>query len=98
MTVLGWVYFFVGVSVLSLIVAAFFARQVIGFNIGAADMQKISAAIKEGAGALLKRPYKRVAAVTVAVLGLLLPAFAYGQTEHAGGGEANLTQSQTLHA
>jgi K(+)-stimulated pyrophosphate-energized sodium pump len=85
------VYFFVGVSVLSLTVAVIFARQVIGFNIGTTDMQKIFAAIKEGADALLKRPYKRVAAVTVAVLGLLLPTFAYGQTEHAGGGEANLT-------
>ena len=36
--------------------------------------------------ARLKRQYKIVAAV----LGLLLPTFAYAQPEHAGGGEANL--------
>ena len=51
MTVYGWVYSFLGDSLLS-----------------------------------LKRQYKIVAAV----LGLLLPTFAYGQTDHAGGGEANL--------
>jgi K(+)-stimulated pyrophosphate-energized sodium pump len=50
-TVYGWVYSFLGDSLLS-----------------------------------LKRHYKIVAAV----VGLLLPTFAYGQTDHAGGGEANL--------
>jgi K(+)-stimulated pyrophosphate-energized sodium pump len=64
-TAQGFVYFFLGVSVLPLI-AGFFARKVAGLN--------------------LKRLYKTGAAV----LGLLLPAFAYGQPEHAGG-EANLT-------
>ena len=43
MTALGWVYFFLGGSVLSLLVAAFFARQVDGSGIGTADMEKISA-------------------------------------------------------
>jgi len=38
------------------------------------------------AAAFLKRQYKAVAAL----LGLLLPTFAYAQPEHAGGGEANL--------
>ena len=49
-------------------------------------MQKISGAIKEAAKAFLKRHYMTVAAI----LGLLLPTFAYGQAEQAGGGEANL--------
>jgi K(+)-stimulated pyrophosphate-energized sodium pump len=49
------VYFFLGVSALSLLVP------------------------------FLKRQYK-----TVAALALLLPTFAYGQGEHAGGGEASL--------
>jgi K(+)-stimulated pyrophosphate-energized sodium pump len=66
------VYFFLAVSALSLVVAFFFARQVIG-------------AIKEGAVTFLKRQYK-----TAAILGLLLPAFANAQSEHAGGGEASL--------
>jgi len=85
-TVLGWAYFFLGVSVLALFVAVFFARQVIGLNMNTTVMQKISAAIKEGAGAFLKRPY-RIAAV---LLGLLLPTFANAQSESAGGGEASL--------
>jgi K(+)-stimulated pyrophosphate-energized sodium pump len=37
--------------------------------------------------AIFKRKYKTVAAV----LGLLLPTFAYAEPAHAGGGEANLT-------
>ena len=37
--------------------------------------------------AFFKRKYKTVAAV----LGLLLPTFAYAEPAHAGGGEANLT-------
>ena len=55
MTATYWVYFFLGVSALSLLVP------------------------------FLKRQYK-----TVAALALLLPTFAYGQGEHAGGGEASL--------
>ena len=43
MTVTYWVYFFLGVSVLSLLVAFLFARQVIGSDIGTPDMQKIAA-------------------------------------------------------
>ncbi len=62
---------FFAVSVLSLIVAFFFSRQVIG-----SDMV-----------AFFKRQWKMVAAVLV----MLLPTLASAQTEHAGGGEANLT-------
>ncbi len=87
MTPVGWVCFFLGVSVFPLMMAVFLARQVIGSGVGTPGMQKISAAIKEGVMALLKRQY-RIAAV---VLGLLLPTLANAQTEHAGGGEANLT-------
>jgi K(+)-stimulated pyrophosphate-energized sodium pump len=71
-------------SALSL-VAAMFARQVIGSDTGTVAMLDIAAAIKEGAMSFLKRQYKIVAAV----LGLLLPTFANAQ-EHASGGEASL--------
>jgi K(+)-stimulated pyrophosphate-energized sodium pump len=85
------VWCFLGVSGLSLIVAFFFARQVIGSDIGTSEMQKIAVAIKEGAEAFLKRRYKTVAAgLSMPLLGLLLPTFASAQ-EHAGGGEASLT-------
>jgi K(+)-stimulated pyrophosphate-energized sodium pump len=43
-------------------------------------------AMKHGIGVFLKQQYR----IVVALLGLLLPTFAYAQTEHAGG-EANLT-------
>ena len=81
------VVFFLGMSVLSLFVAFLFERQVIGSDTGISTMQRIAAAIKQGAESFLKRKYKTVAAL----LGLLLPTLAYGQTEHTGGGgEANL--------
>ena len=83
MTVLGWMNFFVSVSVLTLIVAAFFARQVVGFEIGMTGMRKISTVIVKGAEAILKRPYKAAAGLLT-----LLPTLAYGQNE--AGGEASL--------
>ena len=58
-TVLGGVDFFACVGVLTLIVAAFFARQVIGSEIGMAKMRKVSAAIMKGAEVLLNRPFGR---------------------------------------
>jgi K(+)-stimulated pyrophosphate-energized sodium pump len=75
-TVQDCVYFFLGVSVLGLLAAALLSTF---------------SAIKQGVGAFLKRQYRIVAAVTVAVCGLLLPAIANAQTEPGGGGEANLT-------
>jgi K(+)-stimulated pyrophosphate-energized sodium pump len=74
------------VSVLSLFVAFLFGRQVIGSDQGTPETQKIASAIKEGAEAFLKRRYRTIAAL----MGMLLPTFAYAQPDHAGGGEANL--------
>ena len=82
----GWVYFFLAVSALSLGAAWLFTREGMAVDAGIPAMQAIAAAIKEGAKAFLKRRYKTVAAI----LGLLLPTFAYAQPEPAGGGEANL--------
>jgi K(+)-stimulated pyrophosphate-energized sodium pump len=91
-TVTNWVEFFLGAGAFSLIAAVIFARQVIGAAIVRTGIPRIFAGLKsgsisEGAGALLKLRYKAAALVA----GLLLPTFAFGQTEHAGGGEANLT-------
>ena len=83
----GWVYFLLAVSVLSLGVAILFTREVMGAGTGTPAMQPIAGAIKRGAKAFLKRQYKTV----VALLCLVIPTFAYAQTEHGGGGEANLT-------
>ena len=81
MTVMNWVEFFLAVSVLSL-----FVRRVIGSNIWTSESEGIAGAIKGGAEAIVRRPYRFV----LAGLGLLLPAVANAQPEHAGGGEANL--------
>jgi len=81
-------YVFLGVSVLSLLVAFLFARQIIGSDTGISAMQQIAAAIKHGVGAFAKRHSMTWAAVLG--MGLLLPTFANAQTEHAAGGEANL--------
>jgi K(+)-stimulated pyrophosphate-energized sodium pump len=83
-TVQYGVCLFLLVSVLSLLVAFFFSRQIIGPDTCAPGMQNITGAIK-GVESLLKRKYKTVAAL----LGLLLPTLASAQ-EHAGGGEASL--------
>jgi K(+)-stimulated pyrophosphate-energized sodium pump len=85
------VYFFLGVSVLSLIVAVFFPRQVIGSDTRTSFMRRIAAALNERVVAFLNRPYKS-AAVLLGLLFASVPTFAFAQTEHAdGGGEANLT-------
>ena len=85
MTVMNWVEFFLAVSALLLVVPFVFARQIIGSDTGTPETLKLAGAIRAGAKALLKRPYKPA----VALLGLLLPTFAAAQ-DHAGGGEANL--------
>ena len=85
-TVNEWGIFFLAVSVLSLIVARLFTREVIGAGSGTPALHQIAGAIKQRAEAFLRRPYKTV----VALLCLLSPTFAFAQTEHAGGGEANL--------
>ena len=81
-----WAYFFLVMSVISLSAAFLFTRKVIGANKETA-MRAMAAAIRQGADALLKRGSRTVAALG---MGLLLPSFAQAQTEHTGGGEANL--------
>jgi len=78
-SVTAWVCFFLTVSALSLFVARIFTREVVGSDTATPAMQQIAA--------FLKRRFKTVAAL----LCLMLPTFAYAQTEHAGGGEASLT-------
>jgi K(+)-stimulated pyrophosphate-energized sodium pump len=89
-TATNWVYFFLLVSVISL-VAARLARQVLGLDNKTPGMGKIAGACKQSAVAFLKRNFKTAAACSAALAGgLLLPAVASAQSEPAGGGEANL--------
>jgi len=78
-----WVYFYMGASTLSLILAVLFARQGIGSKSGSARLLMAAGAIKNGAGILLKRPCRTVAVL----LGLMLPMLAGAQEQT---GEASL--------
>jgi K(+)-stimulated pyrophosphate-energized sodium pump len=80
----------IGISVLSLLVAAMLARHVIGQDAGTPQMQKISNAIKEGAEAFLRRQNKTILSLSfvlalVIYLGYLL-----------GAGDALLARRMTI--
>ena len=77
-----WVYFFLGVSVLSLFVAWLFARQVLAADTGTSAMQQIAGAIKEGAEAFLKRQYK-----TIYILSVVAAILIYGLYLFLGKGQ-----------
>jgi len=76
-TVTNWVEFFLSVSGLSLVVAFFFARQVIGSDTGTPAMQQIAAAIKEGAEAFLKRQYKTIYALSLVAAVLIYALYLF---------------------
>ena len=79
MSVTAWVYFFLAVSVLSLIVALWFTREVIGSDTGTPAMQQIAAAIKQGAK-LPEAPLQDRGGPPVPHAS---PTFAYAQSEHS---------------
>ena len=60
-----WPYVAVGAGALGLVLAAFYARQVLVASPGNQRMQDISAAIREGAMAFLRRQYTWVAVFVV---------------------------------
>ncbi len=66
--------FIMSVSILSLIVAALFARQVLRADKGTPGMQEIASAIKEGAEAFLRRQYSTIALLS-GVVAVILFAF-----------------------
>jgi K(+)-stimulated pyrophosphate-energized sodium pump len=55
-----WVWFIMGVSVVSLLMAWIFTREVLGADTGTAAMQAIALAIKQGAEAFMKRQYRTI--------------------------------------
>ncbi len=67
----GWVWFFMLVSVGSLLMAAILGRQVLAADTGSKGMQEIAAAIKEGAEAFLKRQFTTIGWMSLALAALL---------------------------
>ncbi len=65
-----------GISVLSLLIAAWLARWVLGADTGTADMQSISNAIKEGAEAFLRRQYLTIYMISAVVAVILYVLYA----------------------
>ena len=69
-----WVWFIMGVSVVSLFMAWIFTREVLGADTGTAAMQAIALAIKQGAEAFMKRQYRTIYTFSV-ILAVVI--FAY---------------------
>ncbi len=65
------VFLIIGSAILGLLYALFASRQVFSAATGNADMQRIAAAIQEGASAYLNRQYSTIAMVGVVIAGLL---------------------------
>ncbi len=95
MTLQDWVNFFLGLSILSLITAAIFARQGISSDIGAPAMQRISARNRRvDVGGRMKsnvfsRRWGRLAGVITTLI-LLGKGVAFAAPVEQAGGEANL--------
>jgi len=62
-----WLWIALGVGALALVAALMLTRSVVAADTGTADMQVISNAIREGAEAFLKRQYKTIGAIALAL-------------------------------
>jgi K(+)-stimulated pyrophosphate-energized sodium pump len=62
-----WLWIALGVGILALAAALMLARSVIAADSGTADMQAISNAIREGAEAFLRRQYRTIGAIAIAL-------------------------------
>ena len=74
-----WLYVAVSAGALGLLLAAFYARQVLAAPPGNDRMREISAAIREGAMAFLKREYTWVAVFVAAMAVLIFILLDYGR-------------------
>ena len=62
-----WLWIALGVGTLALVAALMLTRSVVAADTGTADMQVISNAIREGAEAFLKKQYKTIGAIALAL-------------------------------
>src|SRR5205807_2811131 len=73
-----------GLSVLALVVAWGLRGYVLRQDTGTADMRKISDAIQEGAEAFLRRQYRTIGLLSVALGVLIYVLYAFFRKPHAG--------------
>jgi len=66
-----WLWLALGISALSLLMVLYFTRYVMAADTGTPEMQVISNAIKEGAEAFLRRQYKTIALLSIALAVLI---------------------------
>ena len=71
-----WVWFIMGVSVVSLLMAWIFTREVLGADTGTPAMQAIALAIKQGAEAFMRRQYKTIYTFS-AILAVVIFSYYY---------------------
>jgi K(+)-stimulated pyrophosphate-energized sodium pump len=86
-TAIYWVGLFFAMSPVLLAVGSSLSSQIIGSGMGTLEMQNFVSAMMSVAGGFVKGKLK----IGAALLGLMVPTLAFGQEEHAAGGEANLT-------
>jgi K(+)-stimulated pyrophosphate-energized sodium pump len=68
-----------GISIVSLLVAAFFSKYVISKDAGTPQMQKISNAIKAGAEAFLRRQNKTIIALSLVLAFVIYAGYFFGK-------------------
>ncbi len=74
-----WLWIALGVGILALAAALMLARAVIAADTGTPDMQEISNAIREGAEAFLKRQYRTIGAIAVALAVILFIGYSLSE-------------------
>jgi K(+)-stimulated pyrophosphate-energized sodium pump len=74
-----WLYVAVGAGISGLLLAVVFARQVLAAPPGNDRMKELSAAIREGSMAFLRREYTWVAVFVVIMAGLIFALLDYGR-------------------
>src|SRR5579875_1201562 len=71
----NYLWIALGTGVLGLIAAVFFARGVLGSDVGTAEMQRISNAIRQGAEAFMRRQYGSIAVIAVILAAALFAGY-----------------------
>jgi K(+)-stimulated pyrophosphate-energized sodium pump len=70
-----WLWIALGVGALALVAALMLTRTVVAADTGTADMQVISNAIREGAEAFLRRQYRTIGAIALALAVLVFVGY-----------------------